>query len=350
MLKGLPGLVFQGLTLCVFFIFIKKDFKKLFSLANFIGIFLMVTIVGYYYYIYFQYNDLSLVFKTIINESTKRTIQNKPFFESIKHILLFPFNLLFNFLPWTIPFILLFKRENLKKIKSNSFLAYLLFIFIGNIFIYWLSPETVPRYLFMFLPLIFTIGFYLYYLNENEKFKIIFEKALFIISILITVAFLSVPFISIIPKISYLALKLILLISTLSLLSFYIFKNKSEKLILFFSVLLVARIGFDLFVFPTRVVTDPQTGYKNSAILVGNITKGTPLFLYKYSRVDHDISFYIERERMDILKPYYFKAKPNTYYLTDNFDNQLKLESVEIFYTFHTSWENRKIYLVKLKS
>ncbi len=350
MLKGLPGLVFQFLTLGIFFIFIKKEYKKLFSIYNFIGLFLMISIISFYYFQYNKYNELTNVFKTIVSESTKRTIGEKSLFESIKHIVAFPFITLLNFLPWTIPFVLIFKKESFIQVIKHPFLKYIFFILIGNITIYWLSPDTVPRYLFMFLPLLFVIGFFLYEQESNKSFKLIFEKVFLVISILIVLIAITIPFIPNTPDVSYKYLKIAVLFVVLASLTFYYYKNKNEKIVIFCSILLVARIGFDWFVFPSRLETEPQIGYKHSGIKVGNITKGQPLYLYKYSRVDHDISFYITRERMQILKPYYFKAEPNTYYLTDIFDNQLKQEQVNVYYTFHTSYENKKIYLVKLKN
>ncbi|MCD4679049.1 MAG: glycosyltransferase family 39 protein, partial [Bacteroidales bacterium] len=53
LMKGMPSLLFQGLTLLVFFIYM-KNWKKLFSLAHFTGIFLFALIIGSYYYTYYQ--------------------------------------------------------------------------------------------------------------------------------------------------------------------------------------------------------------------------------------------------------------------------------------------------------
>ena len=350
MLKGLPGLVFQSITIVIFFTLIKKDIKRIFSFYHIVSILMMLIIISTYYFYYNKYNDLSKVFTTIINESTKRTIGEKSFLESIKHILVFPFKTVVDFLPWTIPFFLIVKRRNFTKIMNQPFLKYIFFIFIGNILIYWLSPDTVPRYLFMFLPLLFTLSFFLYEDEINSRFKILFEKALLVISVLLLLVFLVLPFISIMPDVPLKYLKIVFIVIALSFIIILFYKNKSEKVIIFFSILLVTRIGFDWFVFPIRLKTEPQVAFKMHGIEVGKITKGSQLCLYKYSRVDHDISFYITRERMDILKPYYSIVKPNVFYLTDVFDDQLKLNNVTIYYTFNTSWENKKIYLVKLKT
>ncbi|HWZ22966.1 MAG TPA: hypothetical protein VNW06_09955, partial [Cytophagaceae bacterium] len=296
MLKGLPGPVFQIITLFVFFIFIKRNFKMLFHIYHWLGIFTFIFLVSLYYVQYLKYNTLETVINTIISESTKRTVVKNNPLDSLMHILFFPVITILNFLPFTVPFILIIKKINFKTIINHSFLKYCLLVLLANSIVYWLSPETVPRYLFMFLPLMYAISYVLYFEVANMKFKIMYEHILFGISILIILIFLTVPFISIVPEVSLKYPKLIFLIASLSALLFYYYKNKTDKIIIFCSILLLARIGFDWYVFPSRLQTEPQVAYRNYGISIGKITKGKPLYIYKYSPVDHDISFYISRE------------------------------------------------------
>ena len=349
MLKGLPGPVFQGITLLTFFVFYKRNFRLLFSFYHILGILLFVFLVSLYYLQYLQYNSLETVVKTIVSESSKRTVMENSFLKSLIHITTFPFVTILHFLPWTIPFVLILKRTNFNKIKENDFTKYCLMMLAANISVYWLSPETVPRYLFMFLPLIFTVSYFLYFEEENKRFKIIFEKVIFGIMILFPLAFIAVPFISIIPEVPLKYPKLIVLIISLAGLIYYYYKTEKDKIVIFISALLLVRIGFDCFIIPSRLETEPQIAYRNYGIEIGKITKDKPLYIYSYSSLDHDISFYIERERREILKQYPKLIRPDTFYITEKFEKQLDKNKVEIYYEFYTSFKKTKLYLVKLK-
>ncbi len=349
MLKGLPGLAFQGITLFVFFVFIKRDFKILFSPYHFLGIFIFSSLISIYYIQYLKYNNLEIIFKTIVSESTKRTIAENGILDSIKHILFFPVTTVLHFLPWTIPFSLIFSNANFRRVLSHPFLKYCFFILVSNISVYWLSPETVPRYLFMFLPLIFAISFFLYFDEANNTFKVIFEKGLLVVAVLLFLVFMVVPFVPSIPEVPYKYLKLFFLIIALSGFVIYYYKSTTGKIFIFCSILLLSRIGFDWFVFPSRIQSDPESVYKNSGIEIGRITKGKPLYIYKYGPIDRVISFYITRERNELLKNSFSEVLPNTYYITSIFTKKLSKDKVDICYEFYTSFEGTKLYLVKLK-
>lgn len=74
LMKGLPSLVFQGITLLAIFSY-NHEFRKLFSWRHFAGIGLFLLIIGAYYYAYFQVHPFDFrIFKTLFSESEKRTI------------------------------------------------------------------------------------------------------------------------------------------------------------------------------------------------------------------------------------------------------------------------------------
>ncbi len=113
MFKGLPAIVFQGTTLLVFFAY-NKQFKKLFTWHHVAGIMVFVLFVGTYYLVYLSRfeGNAGDIFTTLFGETTRRTVIRFGWERTIHHFVLFPFDMLYHFLPWSllIIFIINFKR------------------------------------------------------------------------------------------------------------------------------------------------------------------------------------------------------------------------------------------------
>lgn len=345
-LKGLPALVFEAVTLLTFAL-MRKKFKLLFSWPHFAGIGLFLVIVVLYYSQYLRYNTLDILLKTLVSESTKRTAAEHGIGESILHLLTFPFEMILHFLPWTAPLLLLLKKENRRYVMENDFLRYNLYMVLANIIVYWLSPETRPRYLFMFLPPLFILTFSLVYAQPNFSFRKIMEKVLLVLAVVITIAPLAIPFINAIPQVEYKLLKITVLFAALLLALVYYIKNADQRLLLFGMILLIARIGFNWFVFPARLETEPQIAYRKDATYVGRLTKGSPLYLYKYTPANHDISYYICRERQTILEHSFKAPEKQAFYLTTEIWPEF--ENAKIYYQFHIGYNNTLLYLVRIE-
>lgn len=157
--KGLPSLAFQALTL-LFAAIAVKEFRRLFSLAHIAGIALLAVMAGGYFFWYGQYADPWAFIAKLIDQSTQRTAIDKSLWKSIEHLFTFPFLMIRITLPWIIFLLPLFFHKNFKRLKNNSWLIFgVLFIF-ANIIIYWISPGTRNRYLYMFLPFIYNVVAY----------------------------------------------------------------------------------------------------------------------------------------------------------------------------------------------
>jgi len=345
-LKGLPALVFEAISLLALAA-LRRKIRFLFSGYHFLGIGIFVLFLLAYYSQYLRYNTIDVLVKTLITESTKRTAAAHGAIESLLHLFSFPFEVVLHFLPWTAPLFLLLKRSSRRFILENDFLKYNLVMLLANIAVYWLSPETRPRYLFMFLPPVFILSFSLLTQESNLKFRTVMEKIFLFLLVLFVIAPLTIPFVPMIPAVGMKWGKVILLsLSMLLILLFYL-QNNQERLFLFCIALLVARIGFDWFVFPSRLQTEPQVAYRSEAIKVGQFTKGQPMALYKYSAINHDISFYVSRERGGILYHAFGTPKKNIFYLTDIVDEELK--TAKVYMQFRESYNNTMLYLVRIE-
>lgn len=152
--------------------------------------------------------------------------------------------------------------------RNNPFLNFCLWFCLANGLLYLLSPGTRERYLYMFFPYIYAIlAFALHEMDEISWFK---KFYLFIgISVaagLIGIGVFGLTLNFIIPSI------LCLLMALIVAAALYYIRLSSSYTHLLASVLiiLVARIGFDLVVLPTKKKNDPyRSDAQNMARLIG---------------------------------------------------------------------------------
>ncbi len=175
LMKGLPSLVFQAITLLTFFTY-KNEFKKLFSWKHFAGIGLLILIVGSYYLMYAKYNTLDNVFTTLFSESEKRTIINYGWKRFVTHLFTFPFEMFYHFFPWSILGVFFFSKKFYSIMKSNEFLKFNFMIFsFFNILITGHHLKSTKVHIHAFPP-VFTVTVYMFFRDYNFNGK----KSIFI--------------------------------------------------------------------------------------------------------------------------------------------------------------------------
>jgi len=306
LMKALPSLVFLGISLLVWFVS-KRDFKRLFSWQHIAGFSLMILLVGGYLFAYSRDYSLKEYFSTLWSESSKRTFIDNDIWESIKHIFQFPFQFIYHFLPWTLLLPLLLWKKNRAAIWENELSRYFSLAFLFNIFIYWLSPEIYARYLFMFLPLLFGTLFFVLFKNDNGKFvKFYFKPLLIILSFLLIMLMLISPLIANSLNYEHFWAKYFFSLSLLVLLTFLVKNGFKNYLLLSLGVILISRIVFNFYVLPDRLINSSDQSQKNGAILAGMVSDSRKLYVMEGTRIQHASSFYIMRQRKDILR---FKEK-----------------------------------------
>jgi 4-amino-4-deoxy-L-arabinose transferase-like glycosyltransferase len=337
MMKGLPSLVFQGLTLIAYFLY-TKQFRKLFSPAHFAGIGLFLLIVGGYYLAYFNRNDIApeKIASVLFDESAKRTVVKFGIKETLRHMLTFPFEMLYHFAPWMFLVILLFRKgvfrrarnakaesENTAKplITGQPFILFNAIIFLVNFVIYWSSPQVYARYLIMLLPLVFTVFAYVYYerTEPTDWRRRGWEWLLGFMLIVVTIG-AWVPFFHPETKqIPGLWWKCGLLFAALTFITYHYIRQPENRLIILIAFLAMFRIGFNWLVIPPRLAH--RQGYKDSSERIARQSLGKPLYGYKQtvgrdSQTDVN-SFHIEVIRGEILRKT-DQRLPNTLYIADS--------------------------------
>ena len=322
LLKGVPSLAFQAITLLTLFIYTGR-FRKLFSWHHALGIVFFAIPVSVYYYLYYLHhpdNTAGLLLR-LVSESTHKSALGVKIGETFTHIFRFPFELAFHFAPWTILLILLFNRKIFKRALANKFIQYCSLVFLANLIIYWLSPITYPRYLHMLMPLLFIVLLYLarYHALLDTMHAALLDYILFGLAILLVTAssLLPVIFSDQLP-VSHVYLKSVLLFipGMVALYRMYMARKGMNTMLGLIIILLITRIGFNLFVVPYRQVTAWPEKCREDAIQLARGTKGQELFLLT-DTITIPNAYYITRERNEILT---FEEVPTreSYYIVDD--------------------------------
>jgi 4-amino-4-deoxy-L-arabinose transferase-like glycosyltransferase len=327
LLKGLPSIVFQGIALLVYFLSVRQ-WRRLFSWQHVGGGLVLLAVLGTYFLIYSRHNSLDIAFKTLWSQSSQRTVAAQPLAESVRYVLLFPFDFIKHFLPWTL-LIVCFLRPALRAaVWQQPFLRYNALLFLAILPVYWLSPATIPRYLFMLVPLLLTVLVPLYYqLQVARAWPARWLDTLLLLLLLAcSLLVLAAPLIHIVPHATHTSLPVgsivvgawawsVGIAGGLLLLAYLFWKLVDYRLLLLAYFLLVLRLAFDVFVFPARLLTSPEVPYRATALRIGRETRGRPLVLLPHAHLDDVEAFYITRERGQTLLIDSLPGRPGRLYL-----------------------------------
>ena len=324
LMKGLPALVFQALTLLVYFGH-RGQWRRLFCWKHAVGVLTLLMVLGSYYAAYFAVNELppARLARRLWTESAKRTVVQHGIYKTLLHLITFPLVQTGHFGPWTFLVVVLFRRGLMRTLRAHPFLSYVALVLLVNLAVYWTAPRVHPRYLFMFLPLWFTLLSWCYYRvatpRDPRRRGIEWTFGAFIAALAAgCVAFPFHPETRVLPAV---VPGTVALVVALGLLLWAYVRLPARRLPILGVALLVARIGFDLFVLPPRVAYLQQ--FKDQALRVATRTQGKPLRLYGNTylpdtlyAVDNATSFYIAAARGEVLRPEVLpRPRAGVYYL-----------------------------------
>jgi 4-amino-4-deoxy-L-arabinose transferase-like glycosyltransferase len=316
MMKGLPALVFQAITLLVYFVY-KRSFKRLLSLHHVLGIALLAGILLAYYATYHQYNNLNNVFSTLFDESVKRTGARFGLWETVVHTVVFPFEMLYHFLPWSLMILYLIRRDILQLLRKDDFMAFNIIVFLANIVVYWTSPEVYPRYLLMLAPLLFVVFIWLHDVHASKNsltFRLI-DRIFFVFLILIVVGSVIPLFLERTQDTAGVYWKSgFLLLSGVATLVIY-HREQAQRLPTMIIALLLLRIGFNWFVLPDRNAEDWGNACRISSIEAARQEPDKPLYLYKDTELQMTNAFYLTNARQQIIRRTTSLENPGAVYI-----------------------------------
>jgi 4-amino-4-deoxy-L-arabinose transferase-like glycosyltransferase len=349
LMKGMPSIAFQGLSIVSVFAF-DKSFRKLFSIKHLYGIILFVILVGGYYYVYNIDHPILPVIERLISESNRFQDSSSNTIWWV-HLFKFPLNLIYEFAPVTLLLFLLISTQVRENVFKERFFKYIGILFIVNIIIYWLSANMRSRYLFMLIPLLILILIQAYKYAESQQNKIfLIIRNIFIIgSFIISVSILVYPFWNETSEMKNVTVICILLFIASVSLSLAALRKKHFALYALFAALLLARTAFNMFNLPARMNSYPDEGYRDGEIKAAQISMGKPLFVLGDTPINHDASFYITRERKQLLKRDLTASDADAYYITDQENLDTFAEKNIHFrkhHTFTIKFEETELFLV----
>jgi 4-amino-4-deoxy-L-arabinose transferase-like glycosyltransferase len=343
MLKGLPTVLFQGITLVVWF-WISGKFKKLFSLAHLSGLLVFFVCVGGFFYAYSRENSLMGWVDQLWDQSKQRTVIDKAWYENFIHLFKFPLDHVGHLAPWVLLALPLFYKHVRKSIAAQPVLYYFVIVFLANIPVYWLSPGYYPRYLLMLYPIVFIVIAYAWIKHSDflPKYSITLQKLFMYLGSLLC----FVPMLIIWWSPTQQQHMVLLVVAMLLMIALVYAMCKAPRLFPFQLAvfILCLRIVFNDVGFPHRAEFGEVGKYKAAADHVGHYTLGKPLFAL--TAVNHESTFYIERVRGEILyrvpeireKGYYIIYKPE-------FNDSIGITH----FHFPIAWEQRMLTLIEVK-
>ena len=292
LMKGIPAVLFLGLTLLAWLIYL-GEWRRLFRLEHLFGILLSIFLLGGYLFLYGLRHDSVQLLKVFMLESSKASPVEQGIWATVQHLVLFPFDLVYHFLPWTVFFLFLMRKDVMRHIREHTFLMFCALTFLANIWVYWLSPRVFPRYLFMFLPLLFYILFY-FYEKGTTKRKNAVEWVLGLLLMLIA---LGLPFALISDRINGIGYAPWLVVGAslalLVLLYFFFYREKSDRLLWFACGLLILRIVFNGLVIPARLTTEYASAIlKPQTVETARKYKDRPLTIIGREDTYEEYSYY----------------------------------------------------------
>lgn len=343
--KGLTSPVFVGITLIVLFVYFKK-IKKLFSLEHLAGILLFIGLTSIYFIAYHQYNSIENYIGGLWWQSSKKA----PWSSNLSYLFMrwwqTPLTVIYDTLPASV-FLILFALKKVRlKMWSDHFLRFVFIIFMANFLVYWISPGTRSRYLFMLYP--FPVLLSVWAMRTYLWDKKWFQKTLFVFAITITGIILIAGWFPAFYSIENVPSGIIypVIISALSVASILIIINRKQYAIYgFIFCFILVRLALDFYLLPYRVTEGESYTFKKDAGKIHSIVGNNNLWML---HEEHDGSmslglvFYLEKYRKTV-----FQKNPehncNDFYVVHS--EEVNKEQIELYYTF--SWRLNNYFLIK---
>lgn len=345
LMKGMPALVFQGFTLLTYFIW-KKKFRLLFHPMHFVGLGLFLLITGSYYYAYFTRNDLApaTLFSNLFLESTKRTPAHFSLKRTILHFFSFPLEMLYHYAPWTLFVLALFNKNGLRALKENDFMVYSGLVLVVNIFVYWLSPEVYARYLFMFIPLLYSLFFQAFFaLDPSHWTRRFIGGVTLVLCLALGVGFLILPMLQVVRDETDIWLRSFGLAFGFLALALVAWRSRTLRIYILIAAIILFRVGFNWFILAPRAERWAKVEALSQHIV--ETTKSTPLYILKGAQVGNfdGMSFHIEKGRGELLR-FDSTKTPGNFYIADQ--HQLMNTDCSRYISF-TNYLSDSLFLVK---
>lgn len=319
LLKGLPAVVFQGISILTALRLHGVLKQKLFSVPHFTGIVVGIIPLAAYYILYASQVSLDHVFSILVDQSMQRTATHHGIWKTITHIFTFPFEQSYHFLPWSLLMIMLFHPKFKTWMQGDHFIRYSFWMLLLNLPVYWMSVQVYPRYLLMFVPLFNLIGYYV--LQQSAITSTRWWKILQYIFIVMTgLAMIMMILMPLESRVRALEGMIFIWLggSVLITLCFFGMLWDVKRTFVWFAIaLLVIRSVFDLVVIPLRKTDFPENTCRADCLRVASRHGHHTWYIYKETETHQVARFYTSVYSKQIIRRAEIASDTSAYYLVD---------------------------------
>ena len=254
LLKGLPAVVFQAISILTALQLHGQLKKKLFSADHYIGIGIGLIPLVLYYTIYATQVPLDKVFSILLDQSMQRTGTHHGFWKTVTHLFTFPFEQSYHFLPWSLLAIVGLHPKFRTWMRSNDFIRFNFWMLVANLPVYWFSVQVYPRYLLMFVPLFNMVGFFILQQSKesNQKLWNLFRFVFIAFTSIALALIIGMPIDGRVRALPYIYICWMMSTALMILCLFSMFVDGKRIFYWFAIALLIVRCVFDLVVLPLR--------------------------------------------------------------------------------------------------
>jgi 4-amino-4-deoxy-L-arabinose transferase-like glycosyltransferase len=289
--KGVPAILFEGITVFVLFTYYRK-IKLLLSWQHAAGIACFLLIAGSYFYAYQQATGkLYIYFAKLFNDATDKSVLEHSLWDSVLNFLASPLYMIRFFSPWFLYVLFVFKKPpgNQHSFRHNFFGCWLWVVAI-NIIPMVFTNDTKANYIYPLFPFIGLLlaHIYLEYRQAHKKLDNAINWLFFGVMIIVTIALLVAPAISIISNgVNYLWLKTILLAAATATIALLFYRNPGVRIYLLILFLVVLRLIESSYYLPLFKSGSKQVQF---AAFIDSITqqaKGNSIYLGGKPEIQH---------------------------------------------------------------
>ena len=171
--KGLPSIVHQVFTLvAVGWAFGK--YRWLIHPAHLAGWGIFLGLTGIYFWAYNQRGEADLYLLNLIFESADKSAVGESFWSMVGSLFYFPVQFIYISLPGSALLFYLFRKNRWHELWKDPMTRFCLVFIAANVWIYWISPGTRNRYLYIFFPFLFILAAELYFRYSKFSVKFVF--------------------------------------------------------------------------------------------------------------------------------------------------------------------------------
>ena len=281
--KGFPAPIHLYLTLAVY-VWMKGDWKRLFSVWHFVGIAVLLGITGGYFYIYSQQAPVMDYLRVLWGESSSRTVvSHNPFGPFFDNFLKFPIRIIVEVLPWSLMGLWFFKKSVRDMVWNHPALKYSVLVLAINLPIYWISPGTLARvrYFYPFLPFAMVLMASLLEKPESlPECDVWLKRATFIMSLTGVIVGVGLAGFGIVhyQVIGGVGLVVALTAAIVSLgAGWYYYRTRVSSIFLMMLILVTLRFSMDSVYLPYRATHGADVRVKRLAARILELDHGRPL-------------------------------------------------------------------------